>query len=112
MKSVFFAISLLVVLACASVDKSFVLNGESPLTFEEDVKSIIETLPNRKKQQFLIALLSVQMDVAESPLAFLGNPNGNAVNYELLSDKLDGLTHEQVLKHASKLKIFFKVLSE
>lgn len=53
MKLVFFAISLLVVLACASADKSFVLNGESPLTFEVDVNSIIETLPNRKKTAVL-----------------------------------------------------------
>ncbi|GMM73829.1 hypothetical protein MTsDn5_37820 [Alteromonas gracilis] len=112
MKSLFFLLSIILITGCASVDENLVLNGKSAASLENDINIIVESLPNRKKHEFMIALLSIQMDVAQSPLAFLGNPDGNAVNYELLSQHLDGLTYKQVLELASKSKTSVEVLTD
>ena len=112
MKSLFFALSFLLITGCASVDENLVLNGKSAAALENDINTIVESLPKKKKLEFMIALLSIQMDVAQSPLAFLGNPDGNAVNYELLSQHLDGLTYKQVLELASKSKSSVEVLTD
>jgi uncharacterized lipoprotein YajG len=105
MKSLFITLSILLVAGCASIDENLVLNGKSAAALENDINTIVESLPNReKKREFMIALLSIQTEVAPNLLAFLGNPDNNALNYELLSQHLDGLTYKQVLELASKSK--------
>ncbi|TPV54579.1 hypothetical protein FJ444_18935 [Aestuariibacter sp. GS-14] len=112
MKSLFFTLSILLIAGCASVDENLVLNGKSATALENDINTIVESLPNRKKREFMFALLSIQMDVTENPLTILGNPDGNFVNYELLSKHLDGLTYKQVLELASKSKTSIEVLTD
>ena len=112
MKSLFFTLSFILISGCASVDDNLVLNGKSAAALENDINTIAESLSKKKKHEFMIALLSIQMDVAQSPLAFLGNPDGSAVNYELLSQHLDGLTYKQVLELASKSTVSAEVLTD
>lgn len=108
MKYLFFTLSLLLISGCASVDENLVLNGKSAAAFENDINTIMQSLPRRKRQEFMVALRTIEMNVSPSPLDVLANIDSNTVDYELLSQHLDGLTYNQVLERASKSRIRFK----
>lgn len=112
MKSLLFTLTLILISGCASSEKPLVFSGNSPSILKTEINRQIELLPEGKKEQFLIALLSIQMAATNNPLAFLSGKDGEALNYELLAKEIDGLTYKQVLERASESKISVEILSD
>ncbi|WP_395345313.1 DUF6694 family lipoprotein [Ningiella sp. W23] len=104
MRSIVLIALLFSLIACASNQIDFVFDGSNEATIKRDINNTLNTLPQQKRMEFLMALLAIQLSDIDSAQEMLSDPNMRTTNYAVLSKKLDGLTYSQILELASTSK--------
>ncbi|GGW74879.1 DUF6694 family lipoprotein [Alteromonas halophila] len=109
MKTLFLVLTLLLTIGCTSVPDTFVFNGDSRQSIQNDIKYILKKLPRSEKQEFVVALVAIQFSDVNSVYDMVGDPAMSGINFDILSKKLDGLTYAEVLELASASKNKVKI---
>lgn len=92
--------------ACSNVDRNFVVDGSNAESTQLSIEIIQEGLSSRQREEFVLALLVLQLSSINTAVDILMKPElAEGVHYETLGPLIDGLTYDEILAKAETVDV-------
>lgn len=93
----------LTILSSCAAHQSVIVNGANADSTQVSIQQITKSLPPAKQREFAMALVRIQLSEFGSVYELIdAGPEMSQINYNVLGEKLDGLSYAEIMELADK----------